>query len=71
MFMDIQIKHDIHDYIRMFYVQVYSDKSHGISGPHTSRHLYKLLTSFIKDECWDGGEPRDVINGEEQIVKKQ
>lgn len=37
---------------------MYTDKNHAISGPKTSRHLYRTMTSFLKDECWDGALPR-------------
>lgn len=53
-----------------FRIQVYSDKSHAITGPKTSVHLYKLLTSFFKDVCWEGGAPRDIRTEELQEVEQ-
>ncbi len=44
-------------------LQIYSDKNHGISGPVTSRHLYRTITKFLQKECWDGGKPH-LPNGE-------
>jgi len=41
-----------------FRSQIYSDKNHGISGSVTSKHLYRTMTHFLKQDCWDGGEPR-------------
>lgn len=41
-----------------FRIQVYSDKNHAIGGKTTSRHLHRTITSFLKEECWNGGAPR-------------
>ena len=53
-----------------FIFQVYSDKNHAITGPKTSLHLYRTLSSFFKDVCWDGGEPRDV-RGDQQEAEEE
>lgn len=30
-----------------------------ISGRHTTKHLYKTMTKFLKEDCWDGGKPKE------------
>ena len=51
-------------------LQIYADNNHALTGPHTGRHLYRTMTSFLKKECWEGGEPRDVQTTQEEKTKK-
>ena len=46
-------------------MQVYSDKNHFLSG--ADRHLYRTITKFLKNDCWSGGEPREVKPGEDEM----
>ncbi len=50
-------------------LQIYSDKTHAISGSVTSKHLYRTMTDFIRQECWDGAFPR--VNGEDLHMKDE
>ncbi|KAK2154977.1 hypothetical protein LSH36_252g03048 [Paralvinella palmiformis] len=53
-----------------FHMQLYTDKNHALSGPHTSKHLYRKMTRFLQQECWDGGQPRDLLPPERKAVEK-
>ena len=37
-------------------MQVYADNNHALAGEHTGRHLHRTMTSFLKNECWNGGD---------------
>jgi dipeptidyl-peptidase-4 len=53
-----------------FRMQLYTDKNHALSGAHTSNHLYRTMTKFLINECWDGGEPRDLKPVEKKSTGK-
>ncbi|CAD5122747.1 DgyrCDS11156 [Dimorphilus gyrociliatus] len=48
--------------------QIYPDKNHLISGPHTTKHLYQTMTKFLKENCWNGAEPEE-FNPENSVKK--
>jgi len=38
----------------MFRQNAYIDQNHGIGHPGASRHLYRSMTNFLLNDCWDG-----------------
>ncbi|ESO02216.1 hypothetical protein HELRODRAFT_161459 [Helobdella robusta] len=36
----------------MFQSQIYPDKNHMLGGRSTTKHLYKTMVNFLKDDCW-------------------
>ena len=46
--------------------QIYADKNHFISG--ADHHLYRTITKFLKHDCWDGGDPREIKPGDDDWV---
>ncbi|KAK2174164.1 hypothetical protein NP493_821g01037 [Ridgeia piscesae] len=47
-------------------IQLYTDGNHAILSSDSNKHFYRTVTNFLRNECWNGGKPRE-IKGDDNV----